>query len=111
MIPFLGFFLFAGIKLHIYHDVIMQHDNYSINALYASTDIEQLRNYRSDSLNDQFENKLIKYLVLEFPNQIDNSVEYQKVSETPLAMRIKTTVMMEEKNATIDKLYILDTRE
>jgi hypothetical protein len=111
MIPFLGFFLFAGIKLHIYYDVISQHDNYSLNAMYASTDIQKIRNYNTNSLNDELENKLTKYLVLEFPNKIENTIEYQILNEKPLAMQIRTTVMMNDQNAIIDKIYILDVRQ
>lgn len=111
MIPFLGFFLFTGIKLHLYHDIISQHDQYSINAMYASTDLDQIRNYKSKPLNQSFENKLVKYLVLEFPHKNENTIEYQVLNDMPLLMQIMTTVDVKDQSATINKLYILDVRE
>ena len=109
-IPFITIFLFIGFKLDVYHDQGNTINYTSENALYDATNINKLRTFE-DNIIDQEDLiiNLIKYITVQPNYSLDYNISYQIISQTPLIIDIIIETTHKGETMTISKTFIMDS--
>ena len=109
MIPFLVVFFYSGFKWQVYEQQINLIDNIVKDSLYSATDLNKLRNYDNDFLDQELILYLIKYLAIDTKYNLDYELGLTITNKKPLAITVSISSIINNSSPSIQKTYIMDS--
>ncbi len=108
MIPFLTLFTYTTFKLEVYNSRINELDLVVLNSLYEATNINKLRNYDENAV-ENLEVYLTKNVALESQTPLPMDFEIYTGDSDNLSVLIKWKTILDDTNIQINKNYIMDS--